>query len=70
MESKTIQVSAKALTDEVGRRANNKNREVKARPKAWYLPSLLKKEIDTLLTGETVTKTYKSGNSYAFSLRK
>ncbi len=54
-----------ALSQEVGRRRNNKvrrsNGEKVARPKAYYFAAFSGGDIKTLEDGGTVTKTYNSG---------
>ena len=62
----TIEVSVTALNNELARRRKNKARkakgEAKARPAAWYLPSLDSTDIAALIAGERVVKEFRSGN--------
>lgn len=61
-------IKAKALTDEFGRRRNNKNRTEKVRTKAYYLAALSSDDRKALEAGGTVTKTYKSGRVESYVL--
>lgn len=48
-------IAMKAIDDEIGRRRNNKTREQKKRPKAWYLAKLTRPDFAVLKAGGTVT---------------
>lgn len=67
-------IAAKALSDERGRRANNRKRkangEAKVRTKAYYLAAFSADEMKALEAGEKVTKTYGSGRTETYVLAK
>jgi hypothetical protein len=69
---RTVTVKPLALKQEQGRRRNNKSRPAgeKVRTKAYYLAAFSKSEMDALVAGETVTKTYKSGRTESYVLAK
>lgn len=53
--------TAAALTAELGRRRNNKSRDVKVRAKSYIFPALSKADIAAIQAGEVVTVSFKSG---------
>lgn len=59
----------KALTAELGRRKNNKTRDVKVRPGSYVFPALSKADIATIQAGETVEVTFKSGRVEVVGLK-
>jgi hypothetical protein len=66
--TKVKTIKAKALSDEFGRRRNNKTRSEKVRTKAYYLAALSSEDRKVLEAGGTVTKTYKSGRVESYVL--
>jgi hypothetical protein len=65
-------VKSLALKQEMGRRRNNKARRANGQPtvrtKAYYLAAFDRREIDALLAGEVVTKTYASGRVESYKV--
>lgn len=63
----------KALKAEQGRRRNNKARRANGEPtvkaKGYVLPAMSGPQINTVLAGEPVVVTFKSGRVTAVSLR-
>lgn len=53
--------TAAALTAELGRRRNNKSRDVKVKAKSYIFPALTKANIKAIQAGEVVTVEFKSG---------
>lgn len=59
--------TAKALADELARRANNKARrragEKPAKAKSWVFPAMSKQQIEAVLAGEVVEVGFGSGRT-------
>ncbi len=50
-----------ALDAEIGRRRNNKTRDIKVRAKSFVLPALSTSDIAAIKNGDVVEITFKSG---------
>lgn len=61
--------TAAALTAELGRRKNNKKRDVKVRARSFVLPALSAANIAAIKAGEIVTVDFKSGRTEHVGLK-
>lgn len=61
--------TAAALTAELGRRRNNKSRDVKVKAKSYVFPALTKANIKAIQEGEIVTVSFKSGRTETVGLK-
>lgn len=61
VQEPTRQFTAIALDAELGRRKNNRGRDVKVRPKSFVFPKLSSEDIDRIKAGEVVTVKFNSG---------
>jgi hypothetical protein len=68
---KTVEIKAKAIQNELGRRKNNKARKAKGesavKPAAWYFASLTKAEFAVIAAGGDIQRNFPSGE-YIFTL--
>ena len=58
-----------ALTAELGRRRNNKTRDIKVRPKSFVFPKLTAADIKAIQAGELVTVTFGTGRVEVVGLK-
>lgn len=62
--------TARALDAEVGRRRNNRQREVQVRARSFVLPNLSAADIASVKDGNVVTVSFKSGRVERVGLKK